>query len=243
MQILFQSTLPIREETNSTTSTAWGWEDFNPLFPYGKRPRGQHPNSLANLFQSTLPTRGETILSYRSILARMISIHSPHTGRDAGCSPDGHRRPDFNPLSPHGERRGRRCRCAPAGCHFNPLSPHGERLKIFREPLNIQNFNPLSPHGERPAFPVFLVISSRFQSTLPTRGETVTLPSGATSQWRFQSTLPTRGETMQSCSRSYSAAISIHSPHTGRDGRVLQGHAVAKQFQSTLPTRGETYSA
>ena len=76
---------------------------------------------------------------------KIISIHSPRMGRD-GYTPA----LDFNPLSPHGERRdevarkmtenlisihsprmGRDASCCSrrrTSCYFNPLSPHGERL-------------------------------------------------------------------------------------------------------------------
>ena len=33
-------------------------------------------------FQSTLPTRGETVIAVHGVGHRVISIHSPHTGRD-----------------------------------------------------------------------------------------------------------------------------------------------------------------
>lgn len=38
------------------------------------------------------------------------------------------------------------------------------------------------------------------------------------------------------------AAISIHSPHTGRDALII-GKELQRVFQSTLPTRGETANA
>ena len=57
---------------------------------------------------------------------------------------------DFNPRSPHGERRLQRTRQVLA-VYFNPRSPHGERL--FRSLSCLRSsadFNPRSPHGERP---------------------------------------------------------------------------------------------
>ena len=101
------------------------------------------------IFQSTLPTRGETPSCVATAWPIQISIHSPHTGRD-GCT---HFlaavQQDFNPLSPHGERR----RYGLIGhltlCNFNPLSPHGERLIMRKIEKYGENFNPLSPHGER----------------------------------------------------------------------------------------------
>ena len=55
-----------------------------------------------------------------------------------------------------------------------------------------------------------------FQSTLPTRGATLTvaIPSG---HFLFQSTLPTRGATRWLTFISFKNFISIHAPHTGSD--------------------------
>ena len=101
------------------------------------------------IFQSTLPTRGETREQASPEWLAIISIHSPHTGRD-------------------------KCMCwyYKTEAHFIPLSPHGERLVPI----------------------IFAVFPARFQSTLPTRGET---------------------QGFAGCPRA--RLISIHSPHTGRD--------------------------
>jgi len=56
----FQSTLPMRGETKSEA-----YEKY-----------------LKVIFQSTLPMRGETFDSPQSINDLIISIHSPHAGRD-----------------------------------------------------------------------------------------------------------------------------------------------------------------
>ena len=101
-----------------------------------------------------------------------------------------------------------------------------------------KNFNPLSRQGERHIWRFSKPIKNRFQSTLPTRGETdgsitdinrkifqSTLPTrGETTLSKFiafiilfQSTLPTRGETFLNCLFSIAPSISIHSPDKGRD--------------------------
>jgi len=86
-----------------------------------------------------------------------------------------------------------------------------------------QYFNPLSPCGERHVAGSQKNTGSRFQSTLPMRGETPaktvnyetlvfqsTLPMRGETPWDgvfyfergFQSTLPMRGETMTACTAS-----------------------------------------
>ena len=59
---------------------------------------------------------------------------------------------DFNPRSPHGERR---CFARPPRnpSDFNPRSPHGERPFPCLAARAYSNFNPRSPHGERPDRP------------------------------------------------------------------------------------------
>ena len=57
------------------------------------------------IFQSTLPAWGETPLDLRLYPRRVISIHSPRMGRDLLRLLGRDLGVDFNPLSPHGERR------------------------------------------------------------------------------------------------------------------------------------------
>ena len=62
--------------------------------------------SLADvLFQSTLPMRGETAGVYYHQDEIIISIHSPHAGRDWMDQTYQAFQGNFNPLSPCGERR------------------------------------------------------------------------------------------------------------------------------------------
>ena len=101
----FQSTLPIREETPPPATRRQENTDFNPLFPYGKRPAlvVQHPRH------------------------RTISIHSSHTGRDLqGSRPCALQTRHFNPLFPYGKRHRYHGHRDAAG-YFNPLFPYGKR--------------------------------------------------------------------------------------------------------------------
>ena len=79
-------------------------------------------------FQSTLPARGATVFS-----AAMWSAS-----------------PNFNPRSPHGERRNlHSILLSSVRAHFNPRSPHGERRAGKHAVGGRRYFNPRSPHGER----------------------------------------------------------------------------------------------
>ena len=101
---LFQSTLPIREETAAQIEKTRSKADFNPLFPYGKRHGRRRRSSRWPKFQSTLPIREETAdrrgaggasknfnplfpygkrhRGHPPSAGGGISIHSSHTGRD-----------------------------------------------------------------------------------------------------------------------------------------------------------------
>ena len=56
--------------------------NFNPLSPHGERRRHLSRHLSLTQFQSTLPSRGETIHKGEAIIPAHISIHSPLTGRD-----------------------------------------------------------------------------------------------------------------------------------------------------------------
>ena len=127
----FQSTLPARGATLRWTVKNTRLENFNPRSPHGERhnalhtdsaeynfnPRSPHGERLdcqgkrvyRSQFQSTLPARGATAWTAGMLSwTRRISIHAPRTGSDPAEPPAAARAAsNFNPRSPHGERRGR----------------------------------------------------------------------------------------------------------------------------------------
>ena len=126
-------------------------------------------------------------------------------------------------------------------CHFNPLSPHGERRRRSGCCRRCRGISIHSPHTGRDRAPAGyrwpgLIISihsphtgrdisgggigkilQKFQSTLPTRGETCPRCPGCRSSCHFNPLSP-HGE-RRSGQTGYRRfrPISIHSPHTGRD--------------------------
>ncbi len=80
------------------------------------------------LFQPTLPARGATAALRVLRVIRRISTHAPRTGSDGGGGKSRCDHRDFNPRSPHGERRGV-SEHHRAPLNFNPRSPHGERRR------------------------------------------------------------------------------------------------------------------
>ena len=147
----------------------------------------------------------------------IISIHAPRGGSDAqhpkACPPH----PDFNPRSPWGERRCRRCSsCRPA--HFNPRSPWGERRGLAKIPQK----------------------AKEFQSTLPVGGATSSGIGQDVNGGTFQSTLPVGGATLNIFNLEVHTNISIHAPRGGSDYIRLNSRINASIFQSTLPVGGAT---
>ena len=146
------------------------------------------PNTSA-LFQSTLPTRGETRPRPRPPRATPFQSTLPTRGEtlSPGCS---QRHSQISIHSPHtGRDPSRRC-TGHSQTHFNPLSPHGERLA----PMDIAQGSRLisihSPHtGRDHPVPAFL----------------------------------------------HDGLISIHSPHTGRDEKPLQKVYRALYFNPLSP--------
>ena len=168
---------------------------FNPRSPHGERPMRWNSSCIIARFQSTLPARGATPANARNPGAQgfqstlpargatcrggfhlpllHISIHAPRTGSDkrsvfVPCAVA-----NFNPRSPHGERRSRDG--APVltkGISIHaPRTGSDKNIAILNK--NSYDFNPRSPHGERLVVPSADRSPLRtFQSTLPARGAT-----------------------------------------------------------------------
>ena len=216
-----------------------GEVDFNPRSPHGERHTFRCWLLRLGIFQSTLPARGATRAAQHQQKCNLISIHAPRTGSD--CSGKSAHLPccDFNPRSPHGERRTRFICSLPTQTisihaprtgsdqsqqpvelrlsYFNPRSPHGERHVLWCRLVIRQDFNPRSPHGERLQRDYHGALDIVFQSTLPARGATVRHNTGLHSQ-----------------------GISIHAPRTGSDEDSAANLYQRIKFQSTLPARGAT---
>ena len=170
--------------------------------------------------------------------SKLISIHSPRTGRDglwissAACtSPFQSTRPA------RGETTTRSAAISLSG-HFNPLAPCGARLNgksALSVPLLFQstrpvrgetvvyrslhrgstNFNPLAPRGARRANGLYHYREEFISIHSPRVGRD---PQGSAAQEEeFQSTRPAWGETLYAADVEHDPQISIHSPRVGRD--------------------------
>ena len=168
----FQSTLPARGATLLTRQSAGA----SVISIHAPRTGSDLPPSSAwnpnNLFQSTLPARGATTsrmrkncyflfqstLPARGATRQMadvpqlqgISIHAPRTGSDFWKTQRRNWRKNFNPRSPHGERRS-----------SDSTLPLASRISIHAPRTGSDRVQ----RGD-------VVCFAQFQSTLPARGAT-----------------------------------------------------------------------
>ena len=263
--MIFQSTLPARGATRVFELGDIARRHFNPRSPHGERPLSHWKCCLRNLFQSTLPARGATEFDFTDIYTAefqstlpargateqhreetaelKISIHAPRTGSDSPISSDNIAAfRNFNPRSPHGERRR-------LWYYINvkrKISIHAPRTGSDLESLAHNDDNDISIHAPRTGSDMYALDSMSSNSI-------------------FQSTLPARGATSDMDRVPYGRIISIHAPRTGSDAhnrrknhqrtdfnpRSPHGERPGSQedgqrhdaFQSTLPARGATRPA
>ena len=101
----FQSTLPARGATAGDDLTPPDECHFNPRSPHGERlppHRGRHRPRLISIHAPRTGSDGKQV---DLVTLDAISIHAPRTGSDQFLRRNQPGRIDFNPRSPHGERR------------------------------------------------------------------------------------------------------------------------------------------
>ena len=186
----------------------------------GERLALVRPAAEAQVFQSTLPTRG----SDDQIRRRYKAAEN------------------FNPRSPRG---GATCPGASSrrGTSISIHAPHeGERLVLIAQGIKAVRISIHAPHeGERLPMRIKSASPGLFQSTLPTRGSDAMDTSTATPLRRiFQSTLPTRGSDCVSIRWRYRSGISIHAPHEGERHKIQTRIIKRKYFNPRSPRGGAT---
>ena len=149
--------------------------------------------------------------------------------------------------------------------NFNPRSPHGERRQARREEARRRKISIHAPRtGSDADAALRMAAAMQFQSTLPARG--ATRPKAHTwTLFKISIHAPRTGSDDFCCTSRCHVCISIHAPRTGSDGRLLlRGCAHGNisihaprtgsdlppssawnpnnLFQSTLPARGATTS-
>ena len=120
-------------------------DNFNPRSPHGERQGFKFRGIDDVIFQPTLPARGATGQRCGNTRILLISTHAPRTGSDnmAGINT-----PDDITFQPTLPARGATARLRPnKGCtsNFNPRSPHGERRCMTHMAKAAQAFQPTLP--------------------------------------------------------------------------------------------------
>ena len=260
MRLLFQSTLPARGATCRRDPPKY-LQDISIHAPRTGSDNTAGRNCVARCaFQSTLPARGATDFQSINVVWRRISIHAPRTGSDDNanlCTPYGEisihaprtgsdtrdvelrtTQSDFNPRSPHGERRDFRA-CSVRPGNFNPRSPHGERQRCDCG----CNQTDISIHAPRTGSDIGDSDGCGVQTIsihAPRTGSDIRRLQIYQSPSRFQSTLPARGATQpQRVEIILGDDFNPRSPH-GERRQPWATSVMSTAFQSTLPARGAT---
>ena len=194
-----------------------------------------------------------------------ISIHAPRTGSDVAEALDLYDAGNFNPRSPHGERRRR---TMPGGVAIF-ISIHAPRTGSDGHALFPTDDFRISIHAPRTGSDASSDCARTRRHTIsihaPRTGSDLGQPVREPKRKQFQSTLPARGATARARrSKRPHTEISIHAPRTGSDlceahrqyaalyfnprsphGERLMitpSRVYHPKFQSTLPARGATES-
>ena len=170
-------------------------------------------------FQSTRPIRSATRRRYQPTVGGGISIHAPHTERD-GCNP--YCNTICNPISihaPHTERDS-----PPAGVRprYNNISIHAPHTERDRHTAH-NNKRDTKFQSTRPIRSATFwtgMDNNRlsFQSTRPIRSATTSTNWDCSCRFYFNPRAPYGARLGKKGSGKSTLLISIHAPHTERDG-------------------------
>ncbi len=169
-------------------------------------------------FQSTLPARGATPEVIDQLEKLYISIHAPRTGSDGNAATaDATRRTFQSTLPARGATAGVR-QSSRRACDFNPRSPHGERrhggANRERGKTIFQSTLPARGATGRVNRIALMV---EFQSTLPARGATVLRVLVFLAEYISIHAPRTGSDVFHNCIIIHVLQISIHAPRTGSD--------------------------
>ena len=195
-------------------------EDFNPRSPHGERPRAARAPTRAVVISTHAPRTGsDAKLLRQNGVAIGISTHAPRTGSDAPMWYNALRHPDFNPRSPHGERRYIMPRRR-YGAKFQPTLPaRGATLHHAAPPLRRE----ISTHAPRTGSDIRTrtqsICTSKISTHAPRTGSDVNVSGAVLVQHRFQPTLPHGERQRVHRVRGAGDVISTHAPARGATNR------------------------
>ena len=140
----FQPTLPARGATAAASRTAPAATDFNPRSPHGERRAGVCRKRHGDGISTHAPRTGSDSARQTATLQVCISTHAPRTGSDADRILSNMRQI----ISTHAPRTGSDKQLLTLGqkaLNFNPRSPHGERRSRSWFAIQVYPFQPTLP--------------------------------------------------------------------------------------------------
>ena len=171
------------------------------------------------LFQSTLPARGATIEDPDERAYHFISIHAPRTGSDFCLAIKKERKENFNPRSPHGERRVEQ-RIFGGDVTISIHAPRTGSDK--RREANFSRENIISIHAPRTGSDGYRCVVAK--------GCQISIHAPRTGSDGARSSLGDIGR-----------SISIHAPRTGSD-RILISWSTARKYFNPRSPHGERHA-
>ena len=213
--------------------------DFNPRAPYGARQAGGRVVVGQQVFQSTCPVRGTTVLCLLHTLRPHISIHVPRTGHD--------RHEDWTDgntsISIHVPRTGHDPQTAGIGPLVDisihvPRTGHDLHGVCTRPPAaDISIHVPRTGHDVEPRRVLRVVVISIH---VPRTGHDVSARAIFSMWVYFNPRAPYGARPYRALCARDGSDISIHVPRTGHDAHGSMTTSPGSVFQSTCPVRGTT---
>ena len=281
--VAFQSTLPARGATTNRTDRNYSTaisihaprtgSDTSHKFLFVQHPISIHaPRTGSDLYaigklrlciiSIHAPRTGSDYAAAQGYTVVHISIHAPRTGSDFCKSCRLIINNDFNPRSPHGERRSG-VYATRYSIQFQSTLPARGATERFRRVLQAMS---ISIHAPRTGSDTKGTIQARLNTIIsihaPRTGSdkasinsrlsdliSIHAPrTGSDSSPRFpaESTAyfnprsPHGERPADAQQHDHKAWISIHAPRTGSDLNSIRWHGLLALFQSTLPARGAT---
>ena len=216
--------------------------DFNPRSPHGER-RKQPSTWRESAISIHAPRTGSDRRILSATCGCIISIHAPRTGSDAcRTSPTVGRLPfqstlpargatgdwydawdsgaDFNPCSPHGERRIARATISDAALFQSTLPARGATFGLHYDTFRML----ISIHAPRTGSDQAVTIEMRNLGHIsihaPRTGSDRASAAWSSSQLRISIHAPRTGSDLCAAHQAAYQHISIHAPRTGSDARA-----------------------
>ena len=142
--LIFQSSLPSQGATCCNLIKHITHTDFNPRSPHRERLIVFTFDVFVTIFQSTLPSQGATEIDRYPASAGTISIHAPLTGSDPEQLRSRHIHKIFQSTLPSQGATSLHSPHFRPWCNFNPRSPHRERR---RNRCILQGYRNISIHA------------------------------------------------------------------------------------------------